>query len=174
MKKERGRSIEIETLGEFDKRVADGAVSMSGWHLQALDLSERSADLSRLDVAGALFLGCSFDEAAEADLRARGGLIFPAVPDVPVNAYRATLYTPRELYAGLDASYEQTPDARIYAWSQQPPSLDVTLAQALHDHAVDDALRDCVEGKQLVGVMGGHALERGTGGYADAARLAHR
>ncbi len=45
------------------------------------------------------------------------------------------------------------------------------MAKALHDHAVDEALADWVAGRRLVGVMGGHALERGTDGYRDAARL---
>ena len=38
------------------------------------------------------------------------------------------------------------------------------MAKALHDHAVDVALTDWVAGRRLVGVMGGHALERGTAG----------
>ncbi len=173
MKKERGRTIEVETLDEFDDRVADGATSMDGWHLQALDLTGRSDDLARLDVSGALFLGCSFADGVDRDLGGRGALIFPVVPDVPVNAYRASLYSPQELYDGLDSSYEQTLDARIYAWSKQPSHLDVSLAKALHDHAVDDALRDCVTGKNLVGMMGGHALQRGSKEYAEAAHLAH-
>ena len=173
MKRERGRTIEVETLAEFDERVADGASSMDGWHVRALGLTGRSVELGRLDVAGSLFLGCTFADGVENDLRARGALIFPVVPDVPVNAYRAALYSPHELYDGLDSSYEQTPDARIYAWSKQPPHVDVSLAKALHDHAVDDALRDFVAGKDLVGMMGGHALERGSSEYAEAARLAH-
>ena len=173
MKKERGRTIEVETLDEFDRRVAAGATSMDGWHLQAVDLSGRTEDLERLEVTGTLFLGCAFADGVENDLRSRGALLFPVVPDVPVNAYRAAIYSPQELYDGLESSYEQTPDARIYAWSQQEASLDISLAKALHDHAIDDALRDCVTGKQLVGMMGGHALERGSKEYADAARLAH-
>ncbi|HET6626161.1 MAG TPA: Rossmann fold nucleotide-binding protein [Nocardioidaceae bacterium] len=173
MKKERGRTIELETLEEFDERVAAGATSMAGWHLQTLDLSERGEDLRRLEAAGALFLGCSFADGVEADLSVRGALIFPVVPDVPVNAYRGGLYSPQELYDGLGGSYENTPDARIYAWSKQPSDLDISLAKALHDHSVDDALRDLVVGTDMVGMMGGHALQRGSAEYADAARLAH-
>jgi predicted Rossmann-fold nucleotide-binding protein len=173
VKRERGRTIEVETLDELDKRVADGARSMEGWHVQSLDLRGRSDDLLRLDAAGGLFLGCSFSDGVENELHRRGALIFPVVPDVPVNSYRSSLYSPQELYDGLAVSYQQTPDARIYAWSQQPATLDISLAQALHDHAIDDALRDCVSGQQLVGMMGGHALQRGSQEYADATRLAH-
>jgi hypothetical protein len=112
VKKERGRTIEVESVAELDQRVASGATSMSGWHLLALDLTGRSDVLRRLDVAGSLFLGCTFAPRVENDLRSRGALIFPVVPDVPVNSYRGYLYTPQELYDGLAASYEDTLDAR--------------------------------------------------------------
>ena len=44
---------------------------------------------------------------------------------------------------------------------------------ALHDHHVDEALEAWVAGRSLVGVMGGHALARGSEEYAAAARLGH-
>jgi predicted Rossmann-fold nucleotide-binding protein len=172
VREQRGSTVEVESLEEFDDRVAAGAVSMYGWHLQAVDLRERGSVLRTLDPCGALFLGCTLLPADEESLRARGALVFPVVPHVPFDAYRASLYTPQELYDGLEVSYEKTPDAQIYAWSQQEPTVDVTLAQALHDHAVDNALRGMVRGHHLVGVMGGHSLARGNQGYADAARLA--
>lgn len=171
MREQRGRTVEVESLAEFDERVRAGARSMAGWHLQAVDLRERGDVLRRLDAAGSLFLGCLLHPADGESLRARGALVFPVVPHVPFDAYRASLYTPAELYAGVETSYEETLDARVYAWSQQEATLDVSLAQALHDHAVDGALRATVRGHALVGVMGGHALARGADEYAAAARL---
>lgn len=174
MREQRGRTVEVESLEEFDARVAAGATSMEGWHLQAVDLRERGAVLRSLDPCGALFLGCRLDASDEESLRARGALVFPVVPDVPFDAYRAALYTPQELYDGLDDCYEKTLDARVYAWSRQEPTVGVTLAEAIHDHAVDDALRGIVRGRDLVGVMGGHALTRGGAEYSSAAHLARR
>ncbi|WP_098484790.1 LOG family protein [Georgenia soli] len=172
MKEERGSTVEVESLEEFDGRVAHGAGSITGWHLQGVDLRGRGDVLRRLDVTGALLLGCALEPADEQSLRARGALVFPVVPDIPFDAYRGSLYTAEELYAGLDGSYDQTLDARVYAWSRQGRTLVRTLAQALHDHAVDDALVEVVRGSRIVGVMGGHAVARGTAPYADAARLA--
>ncbi|KAE8765028.1 LOG family protein [Georgenia thermotolerans] len=171
MKGGRGSTVEVESLDEFDSRVAAGATSLGGWHLQSIDLTARGGVLRELDPAGALFLGCALDRADEQSLRDRGALIFPVVPAVPIDPYRGRLYTAEELYAGLGTGYEHTLDARVYAWSQQPATLDVTLARALHDHAIDDALHDLVPGRRLVGVMGGHAAARGSTTYADAARL---
>ena len=165
------RVLEIETLAELDRRVDAGATVARGWHVQSVDLRERTDALAGLDVTGAVFLGCRFADGVDEDVRRRGGLVFPAVPDVPFDPYRAELYSPDELYAGLADSYAATPDARVHAWSHGGRAIDRTLAMALHDHAVDDALGDYVRGRRVVGVMGGHAAERGTDGYRKAARL---
>ena len=174
------RTLEVESLESFDRLVSGGARSLHGWHLQSLDLRGRSAALEAADVQGAVFLGCTFDDGVEAMLRAGGALIFPKLEKVPFNPYRGTLYTPEELYAGIaDTRYEDTPDARIYHWSihsGQRRRLDATLAAALHDHAIGDALEeftrsDAARGKTLVGVMGGHAATRGSAGFTEAALL---
>ena len=88
---------------------------------------------------------------------------------VPVDCYRSSLYTADELYDA--ATYADSLDQRAHAWALQPPSPRDSLAQALHDHAVDEALTGWLAGRSLVGVMGGHALVRGEAAYADAARL---
>jgi predicted Rossmann-fold nucleotide-binding protein len=166
---------EIETLGEFDDIVSRQPGSLHGWHLQSLDLSERGVALTAIEVAGAVFLGCRFvagdGPGSEDDVRRRGGLVFPTVPSVPFDPYRATLYSPDDLYAGLAGGYGATPDAMAYAWSLGERSLDRTLAAALHDHAIEDALEEYVEGRELVGIMGGHEVRRDGTAYADAARL---
>jgi predicted Rossmann-fold nucleotide-binding protein len=89
--------------------------------------------------------------------------------DAPVDPYRSSLYTPAELYDARP--YAESLDARAYAWSLRPPTPQATLAQALHDHAIDEALTAWVSGRHLVGVMGGHDLDRSSPRYADAARL---
>ncbi len=174
------RTLEVESLGAFDGLVAAGAVAMRGWHAQSLDLRGRKAALEALDVEGAIFLGCVFDDDVEDILRRRGALIFPRLDGVPFDAYRARLYTPQELYAGLENSpYERLPDALVYQWSISPEQrhrLDATLASALHDHAIGDALEEFVRsdshaGRTIVGVMGGHAAQRGTTEFARAAEL---
>ena len=173
-------NLEVQDLDSFDQLVSAGAVDMRGWHAQSLDLRGRTDALQRLHVEGAIFLGCTFDDGVEDLLRRRGALIFPRLETVPFNPYRAALYSPGELYAGLPgAPYEALPDARIYQWSIQPGMrhrLDATLASALHDHAIGDALGDAIrtgpfQGRAMVGVMGGHAAQRGSSGFAQAAQL---
>ena len=163
--------VEVESLERFDALVAAGARSAGHWRLQDIDLTGRTEQLRGLDVEGALLLGCTLETEDENDLRARGALVFPQLPHVLVNPYRAELYTPQELYAGLDQSYADTLDARAYAWSRSSRDLGHDLAQALHDHAIDDALTGVAGNLRLVGVMGGHALQRGEPEYVEAARL---
>ena len=97
------RVLEIETLAEMDRRVGAGATTARGWHVQSVDLRERTDALAGLDVTGAVFLGCRFADGVDEEVRRRGALVFPAVPDVPFDPYRAGLYSPDELYDGLDA-----------------------------------------------------------------------
>jgi predicted Rossmann-fold nucleotide-binding protein len=169
---------EIETLEQLDRLAAHPAAT-ADWLVQGLDLTDRGELLGRLDVAGALFLGCRLDPGVENDLRARGALVFPTVPDVPVDVYRSRLYGPAELYGGLarsdnpGRSYEETLDALAYAWARDATDMRALLAQSLHDLSVADALEEFVSGRRLVGVMGGHALDRDVAGYAEAARLGH-
>ena len=169
MRRTRGRGVQVDTLADFDRRLAAGATSLRGWRLRSVDLSGRSAELHDLRLAGALFLGCRF-AAGEAELaEQRGAIVVLEPPAAPLDVHREHLYRPRDLYDV--PAYADSTDARAYAWSQTDHGRDASLAKALHDHAVDVALAEWVRGRDLVGVMGGHALERGSDGYRDAARL---
>src|SRR5436190_9162498 len=171
--------IEIESLEEFDRaasRARDSTRSMSGWQVQDLDLTGREDVLTDLDPRGSLFLGCTIGERVADRLRGGGALMFPAVPDVPFDPWRAGLYTPAELYDGLENGYDLTTDARIYAWSRRSSrghDLRRLLAASLHDRSIDDALDEFHHGRRVVGVMGGHALTREDPAYAAAAHVAH-
>lgn len=169
MRRTRGSVIYVDSLDELDDRLASGARSLSGWRLRGLDLSERSAALRSVDVTGALFLGCLLRPEDGESVRARGAIVFPTIPAVPIDMYRTALYTPQELYDTDD--YSDSLDARVYAWSQHEDSRDTALAQALHDHTLGLALESWTSSRRLVGVMGGHRAARGEHTYADGARL---
>ncbi|MVA77159.1 Rossmann fold nucleotide-binding protein [Auraticoccus sp. F435] len=152
---------------------------MAGWFLQSVDLGDRSAELRRLEPAGAVFLGCELSDADADSVRSRGALVFPRLPGLPFDPYRGALYTAEELYAlapGAPARWTDSPDAAVYTWwrAQGPAAgLAATLATSLHDHAVGDALDEALAAlaAPVVGVMGGHAVGRDSQEYAAAARL---
>jgi predicted Rossmann-fold nucleotide-binding protein len=162
--------IHVETLAEFDRRLAVGASVLRGWQLHSIDLTERHDALSRARVAGATFLGCTFAPGDEEMVREAGALVLAGAPAVPVETGRTALYTAEELYDS--PHYRDSLDARAFAWSQPPSTRDKALARALHDHAIDLALETWLPGRRLVGVMGGHAIQRGSTAYFAAARLA--
>ncbi|WP_033321131.1 LOG family protein [Streptomyces yerevanensis] len=164
---------EIETLEEFDA-IVSARGTLAGFRVQAVDLTDRTRELLTTDTAGAVFLGCPMREEAAAKVRAAGALVFPPVPDLPFDPYRGHVYTPGELFASLDKGYEQTPDALAYAWFQQTKAdgdVYASMLRSVHDDSVSDALDELLRGTRVVGVMGGHAMARGTEAYERAARL---
>ncbi|WP_371668892.1 LOG family protein [Streptomyces sp. NBC_00289] len=167
------RDREIESLAEFDE-VVSAHGSLTHHRVQAVDLTDRTDVLRTVDVKGAVFLGCPMDPEAAARIRAAGALVFPPVPGLPFDPYRGFVYSPDELFASLDQGYEATPDALAYAWFQRTKAdgdVFSSMLRAIHDDAVSDALDELLVGARVVGVMGGHAMERGTPEYAGAARL---
>ncbi|MER7935600.1 MULTISPECIES: Rossmann fold nucleotide-binding protein [unclassified Streptomyces] len=164
---------EIESLAEFDAVLAAHG-TLARYRVQAVDLTDRTDVLLTTDTAEAVFLGCPMSDEAAAAVRVSGALVFPPVPDLPFDPYRAFVYTPGELFDGLGEGYEATPDARSYAWFQRSRAdgdIFASMLRSVHDDAVSDALDELLAGARVVGVMGGHAMARGTAEYAGAARL---
>jgi predicted Rossmann-fold nucleotide-binding protein len=164
---------EIESLAEFDEVVSVRG-SLAQHRIQGIDLTGRTSVLLSLDTTGAVFLGCGMDPEAAARIRATGALVFPPVPGLPFDPYRGLLYTADELFQSIERGYEATPDARAYTWFQQTKAdgdVFTSMLRAIHDDAVSDALDELLAGARVVGVMGGHAMARGTEAYEGAARL---
>jgi predicted Rossmann-fold nucleotide-binding protein len=165
---------EVGSLEELDAALADSR-SLAGLRIQGVDLRAREPLLLQCDAAGAVVLGGQLSDRLEQHFRHGGALVFPAVTGAPVDPYRSRLYDATELYAGLnETGYAGTPDARAFAWySDRSVLQDVytTLLRAVHDDSMGDALDEACAGRRVVGVMGGHAVQRGEPGYADAARL---
>lgn len=167
---------EIETLEEFDATVSARG-SLAGFRVQAVDLTDRTRELLTTSAAGALFLGCPMREEAAAKIRTDGALVLPPVPGLPFDPYRGLVYSPDELFASLTDGpdgYEKTPDALAYAWFQRTKAdgdIYASMLRAIHDDSVSDALDELLAGTRVVGVMGGHAMRRGTEAYEGAARL---
>jgi predicted Rossmann-fold nucleotide-binding protein len=168
--------MEIESLDALDDHLVDGG-SLHGLRLQNLDLTHYAQHFrDRGDLTGLVVLG-GVVPSDVADILHRGGaIVFPRVVDVPIDPWRG-LYYPEDLYAGLENGYAATPDALAYKWSidaRLRTDAYSTLVRAIHDDSVTDELDEFVQGRSCIGVMGGHALVRGSAGYAEAAELGWR
>ncbi|WFE33066.1 hypothetical protein [Micromonospora sp. WMMD975] len=173
---------EVQTRVEFDRRLAGG--TLAGLTVQGLRLDHPVPDLRDVDVAGALFVGCRFaDREVGADLVRRGADVVPPFSELPYPTQPSHLYTADDLAAGFDeGGFAEMYDTRVYAHFRAHggalPDVREALGQRLHDHGVDNALADAtrawlaVHGPQsVVGVMGGHAVPRGSSAYRMAAVL---
>ena len=161
---------EIETAEQFLERHGH----LRDCAMQRLDLTRLDVDWETLDVEGSLFLGCRFaSQQVRHVLEERGAVLFPSFSPRPYDPYRTSLYTPEEL---------EGVDEKIYAWyadaGKYHPDIGEALAQRVHDLAIDDALGDLVGStpderlaKRVVGVMGGHSIERDSIDYARAAKV---
>jgi hypothetical protein len=173
--------VEIESIEQLKLLLASGA-SLKNSVLQGLDLCEFSEQLCKVDLHGAVFLGCEMHSRVLKKAQKAGALIFPPIHGLPYNAYRGQLYTAEELYRDFDwhkpESYQLTPDARIFKHFEERGagvghSILDSLAQRLHDHAISDALDDLLlqSPRKVVAIMGGHEMKRGAADYAQVARL---
>ena len=141
-----------------------------------LDLRRERLDWSAAQVQRTMLLGCSLPEGAADQLAALEVGVFPELHDLPFEAYRAGLYTYDELTAtsaaGPGAGPAATLDARIGSWFvASSTSVPDALIRAVHDATVDAAVARFVAGRRVVGVMGGHALDRDTPFYRTVSKL---
>ncbi|GIF53210.1 putative Rossmann-fold nucleotide-binding protein [Asanoa ferruginea] len=174
---------EIESRAELDHHLRRG--SLAGLTVQGLHLdSDPIPELAGVDVTGALFVGCRFETPEiEAALVLRGAHVIPGFPDLPFPTHPSRLYTPDDLSAGFaTAGFAGMYDTLVYdhfrAAGGATPEIREALAQRLHDHAIDNGLADVTRtwvaehgADTVVGVMGGHAVPRGSAAYRMAATL---
>jgi predicted Rossmann-fold nucleotide-binding protein len=168
--------VELQSTAELAEWLAAGR-PLGGIRLQDVDLRPvESRLLGETRLRGLVVLGGRASDELVVHLQAHGAVVFPTDPETPVDVYRAHLYTGHELYVGLDGpgGYASTVDSRAYAWGRDMRLVGdayASLLKAIHDDSISDALDEWVAGRRVVGIMGGHAEPRGTGGYAAAARL---
>ncbi|MEO3775703.1 hypothetical protein ABGB16_02400 [Micromonospora sp. B11E3] len=176
-------SLEIETRSAFDQRLTTG--TLAGLTVQGLRLDlDPVPDLARTEVTGTLFVGCRFaSREVGADLVRRGANVVPPFSGLPYPTQPSHLYTPDDLAAGFaEGGFTAMYDTRVYehfrAHGGALPDVREALGQRLHDHGVDNALVDATRAwlaargpQSVVGVMGGHAVPRGSVPYRMAAVL---
>jgi len=105
--------------------------------------------------------------------------------DVPFEVLRKSLYTPEELFEVFDSndasSFDRCYDTRVYKHEiergKQPASRREASARAIHDTCIWNSLReflDQYEQRQVVGIMGGHAMKRTDDSYRQTVLISKR
>ncbi|MEU8166365.1 hypothetical protein AB0B97_07585 [Micromonospora sp. NPDC049004] len=174
---------EIQTRDEFDRQLVTGR--LTGLTVQGLRLDLTPVpDLTGVEVTGTLFVGCRFaSREVGADLVRRGANVVPPFSGLPYPTQPSHLYTPDDLADGFaEGGFTGMYDTRVYehyrAHGGALPDVKEALGQRLHDHGVDNALADATRAwlggygpQSVVGIMGGHAVQRGSAAYRMAAVL---
>ena len=132
--------------------------------LVGLDLRDAQLDWSIARLRSTMLLGCRLPAGVSDRLAARGVPVCCSALDRPVRSrpFRSALYTYDELTSGHEAGARSTLDARIGAWftGRRPSVHDaVVRARARRDGRRRGRARSST-GRRVVGVMGGHALDR--------------
>ncbi len=161
--------FDIDSLEALQEHLRRGG-SLTDRVVHALDLTG-CPEIYAAEVTGCVVLGCTLSPQLRDQLEQRGALVFPAFRGIPYNPYRRELYTTAELLSGYSrGGYTGTLDFQIYAHFDRARNrhghdlpIRESLAQRIHDHAVDDALYAFVSrhgAGQVVGIMGGHSTAR--------------
>ncbi|MCB9233868.1 MAG: hypothetical protein H6581_19585 [Bacteroidia bacterium] len=153
--------------------------SLKNCTLQDLDLTQNGFHWEAVEIENTTFLGCRLFEAEEMILRRKGARIYPRVEGLPYNPHRGKLYTWQELMRGFIPGGGESEDLKIYqhfSGSRHNPDINEALQQRIHDHAIDEALRDLLKfnadgmtQKRCVGFMGGHGTLRSDEYFAKTA-----
>ncbi len=170
---------EFETIEKLQRHLSQASDLRRGvfW---GIDLTSLVDSLLAADLQNAVLLGCVIPDVLQPKLQQASAIIFPNVPDKPFAEYRGLLYTPEELLGdyriGDHDSYYETLDGKIYqhytATGRYPDDAIEALTRRLHDMAITDALREFIQGRTIVAIMGGHSMLRDDPMFFEAALLA--
>jgi predicted Rossmann-fold nucleotide-binding protein len=141
--------------------------------VEGVDLREVDVDWAAVPLEGSVFIACQFpDGDAALAVQANGAIVVPDLSEGrPYRVYPSRLYSYEELIAA---------DAEIEAWfraNPDPMNPVEAIAQRLHDTAMTDAIYELIRPRadtprRVVGIMGGHGVERATPEYEQVVRLA--
>lgn len=148
--------------------------------IQNIDFTSLNLNWNSIDIENAVFLGCTLSANDQIQIIQNGGLIFPEPKGLAFKPYRSHLYTWQELYR--ETTSGKSTDFEIYEHfsnTKYAPSMMESLYQSMHDHSIDDALRDYLNPDKAgnynikaIGIMGGHGTLRTDEYYSKVAQTA--
>lgn len=171
---------EIERIEDLPK-AEDGTVCHCAF--QYIDFNEAEDYAAAKHFCDCIFMGCEMPDSMHRRMR-ENCLVFPRMGMV-FKAFANCLYTGETLYEGYDpedeSTFENCFDRRVFrdylASGPKAADIKVTLARSLHDHAMSDAMYDLLsryDEKDIIAVMGGHAMKRTDSDYEKVVRISKR
>jgi predicted Rossmann-fold nucleotide-binding protein len=150
--------------------------------LQGIDFRAVPVKWGLFNVRGAVFLGCKFRNNEGEEVASRGAVIFPALPNLPYDPYRSSLYTPAELRKGNSTTTDDSLDFQIYNHflrnGRTNPDIMEALAERIHDASIENSLQRFLKSnengreRKIVAIMGGHNTKRSDPFFKKVAQVA--
>lgn len=174
---------EIHSIQELTSFLKSGN-SLEHTVVQSVDVTQISDLVLEATVENTLFLGCVLPDDVVCSVIKRGASVFPKLAGLPFNPYAPVLYSADTLFDGFSSddpcSYCQTTDAKVYQyWSDtggpNPTTVVDAIARRIHDMSMTNAIGDFLASHashgKIVGMMGGHSMERSEDAYLMAAKI---
>ena len=173
---------EVENIAELPAPDSTGFITR--YVFQYIDFNKAPQYVAaRHRFSDCFFFGCEIPKELE-DGIGTSCLVFPRM-GMPYNVFRSKLYTAEYLYDGYDPenedSFANCFDSKVFAdyieKGKESDNIRETLGRSLHDHAIGEAMNDFLsrfDERQVVAVMGGHALKRTDDAYATIAYISKR
>ena len=170
----------IEIVRLEDLSIPAPGCLLSHLAFQNIDFTTAPEELRSCHFADCCFLGCDIPDDMEPKI-GDSCLKFPRM-GMTFRAFSGKLYTASTLYEGYDphneSSFATCFDSRVYEdyinKGKQCDDIKETLARAIHDHSMSDAMSDLLiqyPENKVVAVMGGHALKRTDPAYRKVAYI---
>lgn len=174
--------IEIENQ-ERASQILNGQKVLERYAFQCVDFTEFILEVENIHFRDCLFMGCRFTKSMRYNLD--GSNVVLTSLNVPYNVFKTSLYTAQSLYEGYDRlnadSMNSCYDTKVYKHyletGKSATDVNETLARTLHDHSMSEALHDYLSGykeKDVVAIMGGHALLRSDNVYRQIVEISKR
>ncbi len=168
----------IRNINVFEKLLVK-TIDLSNLVIQDINFVKATINWDDLKYNNTIFLGCKFTREATFSIINNGGYVYPKFNNIPYKPYRQSLYKWQELMEGYSPENDNSIDLHIYnhfVKNKYTPPVNEALAQRIHDHSIDDALRQLLDyddngmtKKKAVGFMGGHGTPRGDEFYIKTA-----
>ncbi|MEM9886836.1 MAG: hypothetical protein AAF849_13165 [Bacteroidota bacterium] len=157
---------EIKSLEAF----FENGVNTKNCTFQGIDFTEVQINWDMLDLEHCCFLGCKLRVKDQLRLIEKGAHVLNTPDNLPYQPFRNQLYTCTELMKGFSEEKDHSEDLKIYRHFSKyrfNPPVGEALWQRIHDHSIDEALRDLLQfdengmtKRKCVGFMGGHSTKR--------------
>ena len=160
---------EVQSQQEFGQLLQSHSI-FHHYAFQSIDFVVQEPTVLQKTFKDCMFMGCKLNTTIKDHLDNQNNLLFPKI-SVPYDPFRNCLYDMDSLYSDYEIGHPETIsrcfDHLVYKHylNQGKRARDIkeTLARSLHDHAMSDAMEELLDQyseKDIVGMMGGHGLQR--------------